>query len=646
MRRVAHLFFILCALSLANTLAAEDGVYAVSRIPASLLKNAHAVKRMESIVFEVVNTGEAVMRKKYAITILDESGEDFAEFEEYYDDLHSIRNIEGSLYDAAGKELKRLKNKQVFDLTGTDGSSLADDHRRKFHKFYYKVYPYTIEYEVDIRYYGTLFFPAWVPVEGEHFSVQNSRMTISTPKDYQVRYRVFNFNGKPVLDSVKDTRSMTWEANALPAVEDEYASPGWYEKNTVVLFGPTEFEIERYKGTMTSWQDFGKFVYSLKKGRDELPDNIKQVVHQLTDKLSSDREKVNALYDYLQKNTRYISIQLGIGGWQPFEAKYVAAKSYGDCKALTNYMYSLLREAGIYSIYTLVKSGRRTAPVIADFPSQQFNHVILCVPNKKDTIWLECTSQTSPPGYLGMFTGDRNVLLVTEDGGVLVRTPKYAASDNSEIRRIKASLDEEATLTVNCESVYGGIQQEPYHDMIHSLSREKLKEFLHEQLDLATYDIKSFDYKEKLTAMPEVVEKLEIEARNYATISGKRLFIIPNIMTRSSRKLLPDSTRKYELDMRLAYHDIDTVEITLPPGYTAESMPKDITVSNQFGTYKASVRLIGSTLFYTRSMEHNNGRFPAKDYDQLVSFYDAIYKADRARVVLVKNETAPATKGF
>jgi transglutaminase-like putative cysteine protease len=139
---------------------------------------------------------------------------------------------------------------------------------------------------------------------------------------------------------------------------------------------------------MMSWKDFGKFVYSLKVGRDQLPDNIKQTVHQLADGLTDPKQKISRLYEYMQKNTRYVGIQLGIGGWQPFDAKYVATNGYGDCKALVNYMYSLLKEAGINSYYTLVRAGKYANYITTEFPSQQFNHVILCVPLQKDTVRL------------------------------------------------------------------------------------------------------------------------------------------------------------------------------------------------------------------------------------------------------------------
>jgi Domain of Unknown Function with PDB structure (DUF3857)/Transglutaminase-like superfamily len=642
MRKNIVSLFAACFISL--SVLAGGGEYAVSAIPLPLLKNAHAVKRMEKISFEVVNTGEAVLKKKYAITILDENGERHAGFVEYYDKLHEIRNIEGALFDASGKELKRLKNKQIIDASGADDNNLVDDNRRKFHHFFHKVYPYTVEYEVEIRYNGTLFFPVWLPREDEYYSVQQSSISMVHPASYAVRHRAFNYTGEPITtETEKGKKTLTWQINDLPAMQDEYASPNWYELNTVVFFGPTAFSIEKYDGNMNSWQDFGKFVHSLVTGRDQLPDNVKQKVHELTDNITDPKEKIARLYTYLQKNTRYISIQLGIGGWQPFDAKYVATKAYGDCKALTNYMYSLLKEAGIKSSYTLVKAGRKANTVIADFPSQQFNHVILSVPLAKDTVWLECTSQTLPPGYLGDFTCDRYALMVNENGGTLVRTPRYGIKENLQLRKVKATIDEEATLQVKAETSYGGLQQDLYHSLINNLSKDKVKEYLHEQLDFATYDILNFSYKENKSALPAVEEALDIEVRNYATITGKRLFIVPNIMTRSHRKLSADSTRKYDIELGMEYQDIDSVEISLPAGYTAESMPKDVVIESKFGNYTSKVKLTGTTLLYYRNIVQYSGKFPAADYTDFVKFYEAVYKADRSKVVLVKNET---TKGF
>ena len=631
--------FFLYMVVVPQFLLAGGGEYAVSRIPPGLLKNACVVKRAETIHFEIINTGEAVLKKKYALTILNENGDRHAGFAEYYDKLHDVRNIEGRLFDAEGRELKKLKNKQVLDLTGSDDNNLADDNRRKVHHFYYKVYPYTVEYEVEIKYNGTLFFPLWLPREDESYSVEQGIFSIVAPADYEVRYKSYNYTGLPLTATTdKGKKSLSWQVALLPAIETEYASPGWLEINPVVITGPTAFEIEKYRGDMSTWKDFGHFIYSLNRGRDQLPSNIKQVVKDIAGNEPDPKLKVTKLYEYMQKNTRYISIQLGIGGWQPFDATYVATRSYGDCKALTNYMYSLLKEAGIGSAYTLVNAGRGRGDLFTEFPSARFNHVILCVPFAKDSIWLECTSQTLAAGYLSDFTCDRYALMITEEGGKLVRTPKYGLKDNLQIRKVSALLDSDASLRLEVTTMYTGLQQDSYHQQINNLSKEKVKEALQEQFDFPTYEIEKFDYRETGSALPVVEEKLHIVVSNYATITGKRLFLLPNIMTRSGRKLPTDTERRDDISLRMEYTDTDTVEISLPSGYTPESLPKDVMLNSKFGKYSCSIKMDAEKLYYYRSLEHYSGRFPLSDYPELVKFYETVYKSDRNRVVLVKKE--------
>jgi len=109
------------ALSVAFTANAGEGEYSISKIPSELLKKAHVVKRMEEIRFEVINIGEAVLHRKYAVTILDENGVEDGSFTEFYDKLHEIKNIEGSLYDATGKLVRKLKDKEIKDESAVTG---------------------------------------------------------------------------------------------------------------------------------------------------------------------------------------------------------------------------------------------------------------------------------------------------------------------------------------------------------------------------------------------------------------------------------------------------------------------------------------------------------------------------------------------
>jgi len=629
---------IICSLPVI-ALFAGDGDYAVSKISPDLLKNANAVLRLEEIRFEVINTREAVERNHYVITIMNENGDDWAEFTDYYDKLRGISSFEGFLYDANGKQLKKVKYKDLQDMSGVDDNNLIDDNRIKKYNFYYKVYPYTVEYDEEIHYKSTFFFPSWVPQGNEKLSVELSRIVIVCPVDYVFRSKVFNYKGDPVVTMEKEKKVTTWSSANMPAFVMESNSPPLYELTTYVLFAPTDFAMENYQGNMNSWQDLGKFGYLLKEGRDILPAPVKQTIHQITDGIADPREKIKPLYEYMQKNTRYISIQLGIGGWQPFDATYVAQKGYGDCKALTNYMYSILKEAGIKSYDAWIRAGRNANTILYDFPSSSFNHVILCVPLRNDTIWLECTSQTLPAGYLSDFTSDRYALLLNEDGGKLVHTPKYSLENNLQLRKIKATLDEEATLLANVSTNYKAGKQDMLHQMIHALSKDKIKEYyLVKQLDFATYDIINFEYKEEKTELPSITETLEVSVSNYASITGKRLFIMPNVMSRSAQKLKTDEERKYDIVLHNEYKDIDSVEIEIPAGYEPESIPQPVSIQSKFGKYSNHVKLSGNKIFYYRINEQYSGTFPAKEYMQMVSYYDSIYKADRNKIVLVRKE--------
>jgi hypothetical protein len=610
--------------------------YSVALIPDSLKKDARAVIREEEMILEIKSPEKALLKRHLVITVLDENADGYGGYASGYGKFTSINSISGTLYDASGKEVKRFKKKDMEDHSYIAESELMDDERYKAFNFYCRTYPYTVNFEEDDENVGLLAFYRWQPLKDADVSVQHSKYMIVAPVGYEVRYKPVNCNFQPVTTVSGDKKIYTWEVNNLPAGKIEAGGPSWEEVAPHVLFAPSDFEVAGYKGNMSSWENYGKFINQLRAGRDVLPDEIKRKVHELTDQLQDNRQKVYALYDYLQKNTRYINVSLGIGGWQPFPAQYVATKRYGDCKALSNFMVALLKEAGINADYVVIYGGEDVPELVDDFPSLQGNHIVTCVPLGKDSLWLECTSQTVPAGFMGDFTGDRKAILIDGDGGHIVGTPRYSSADNTRCRVIQASIGDDGGLDANVTTRYSGVREEVPADVMNELSGEQRQKYLNNLFNLPTYSVDKSHYEQQKGVLPIVIEYLHVLSPNYASVSGKRLFVNPDLFDRSSYRLPVDSVRHYDYVDKQAFTDIDSVTLKIPAGYQPEAVPADVTIDTRFGKYAESVKVMPDRIVYYRRYEESRGHFPPADYPELVKFYERLYKADHNRIVLVK----------
>lgn len=630
-----QVIIILLCLFTSNIYAQE---FNIKNIPDSLINNANVIKRYEEMILEIKSPGKFISHERHVYTILNEAGDDFANYISHYDKFTTIDYASAILYDGKGKELKHYKKKEMPDFADIDGNSLMEDDRYIGVNFAYRSYPYTVDFEEDDTNDGVLSFSDWSPVGSTNLSLQYSKYIIIAPSNYQVRYKQLNFSMPPVITEKDGKKTYVWEIKNIPSQTPEAFAPPRISILPYMMVAPSDFEAQGYAGNMSTWENYGKFIYQLKKGRDILPEDIKKQVHALTDNLKNPRQKIEVLYDFLQKNTHYISISLGIGGWQPFDASYVATKKYGDCKALSNYMIALLKEAGVTGKYVEIKSENNALPVITDFSKSQFNHVICCVPLKNDTVWLECTSQSLPAGYLSGFTANRWGLLIDENGGTLVKTPKYNYQDNIQVRNIKASVNADGNLSANVETVCNAMQQDDLAYILNTYSTDKATEYLKSTIDLPTYDVQNIRFTQNKNVLPSITTNMNLTAANYVQVTGKRIFINPNILTRSNKRLAEDEDRKYDIVLHDEYSDIDSVEIQFPPGYTVESPFHDIYIESEFGKFSASAKITSGKITYYRRQEYYSGRFPPGDYTKLVTYYQQVYKSDHSKIVLVKQE--------
>lgn len=631
------MFIAVCACSVLFACKGYDKEYDCAAIPAYLLKDAKSVLRKDINRFEVVSRKKAIETVKHAVTILCKDDQHLGELVLDYDNFKKIDDLEGTIYNAKGEKVRELESSEIQDFSASGSFSLYSDLRVKVSELYYDKYPYTVEYKYKIIYKGNINWPGWIsqpilePVEYTSFEVL-------IDKEQELRYWCNSDTVKPAITIADGQKKYLWEAFNLRKLSKDIVGEDEEDYAAVVKIAPTEIEMEGFSGKMSTWKEFGNWMFQLYKDKDKLPEEAKKDIGLLIKTGDDTLTKIQKLYSYMQNRTRYVSIQLGIGGWMPFDASYVHEKGYGDCKALANYMHSLLNEVGIASYPALIYSGIRSRPITTELPGNQFNHAILCVPVKNDTLWLECTNQFIPMGLIHSGIIDRLALLITKEGGRLVRTPPTCPKDNRQIRNSTVNFIYDGNATATSAVYFSGIPQNDFIQMYHNSSPQEREKWIQNEIDIPNLNLNEYAFTGIDSIGKDAGLSIKLNLRQYASVSGTRLFFLPNLMER--RKYIPPDIPKRLSPIRFSYPylDVDTVTFILPENVSIESMPAEVKLESSFGRFNSKSVFTGSKIVFTRSLEIFNCTVPASNYTEYRNFISAIVKADKAQVVLVKKK--------
>jgi len=631
-----RLLSVICLLLVfAGTKAQQN--YAVSTISSELKARAGAVVRNEELTIEVKALNQVDYRYKKAVTIFNSSADGEARIAVWYDKSRHIKSIKATIYNEFGMAVGKIQEKDFKDESAASSYSLFEDSRvRRFHPAVTS-YPYTLEYEYEVRSKQSLVFPEWSAIQEEGVSLEHSRFTFICRPDFDIRYKELNYPGK-VVESLgpKGEKCYAWEIKNMKALKEEPYSRDPSLSLPSVKVAPRKFTYQDVAGSFGDWKEYGVWMnQTLLKGKEKLSEATLIRVRELVAGIQDPREKARKVYEYVQEKTRYVSVQIGIGGFEPSPADEVDRLGYGDCKGLVNYTGALLAAVGIKSYYTLVEAGDNKTDAIPDFASMnQFNHAILCIPFEKDTAWIDCTSETAPFNYLGSFTDDRLVLVCTEDGGRLLRTPKMKTEDNLQMRSAKIRLGADGGLEGEMTTTFSGWQYNNREHLVGEPFTEQLK-VLREIYPLNNLEIESFQLQQDKGEHPKTTEKFQFHARDYALINGERYSIILNSINRA-RGVKEVINRKNEVYIGRGYVDIDEIVYELPAEYRIESKPVEQFLKSDFGEFSLNIRLVDDTLVYKRTIRLNEGLYTADKYAGLVDFYQRIYNADRTSLMLVR----------
>ena len=616
--------------------AGGDYGYPVSDIPDTLKKGVNVVFREDHSKFTIHSRDRATHYVHTVVTIFNEAGKRYAQEVIGYDKLTKITAFRGASYDADGKLIKRLKQSEIYDQSAYDGFSLYSDNRLKAAQLSYGSYPYTVEFEYEVEYKFLFFIPGFYVVSGERVSVQNSSYQLVYPPDLKPKYKLLNMDAQPMVGKVENSESLTWTFKDVLPIKYDPMGPASHNLIPHIIASPTLFDFDGHLGSAKSWDEFGQWILTLNKDRNTLSPEAVQKVKEITAKCKTKEEKIKAVYEYMQSRTRYVSIQLGIGGFQPFEASLVDKVGYGDCKALSNYMVSMLETVGIKSNYVLIEAGKEGGNLQEDFPSSQFNHAVVLVPNEKDTLWLECTSQTNPFAYMGTFTGNRKALAITDKGASIVRTPIYTADVNLQSRKAIVTVQDNGNAQAKVKTSYSGLKYETEGLSFYLEDQfDDQKKWIERTTDIPVFNINSFKIENHKARIPTAVVNLDLQLDRYAQVNGKRMFITPNLM--SKNKYIPSKVenRKSNVVIQSGFVHVDTIEFNIPETIYAEGIPETKKFTSTFGEYQSSYSLEQGKIVYVRRFKLKDGTYKPETYNELIDFFKNINKADNTKVVFV-----------
>lgn len=608
--------------------------FPIDQIPSELKQDAYAVVRTDKTDVQLNSINEYKYTNEVVISVLDKSGDGYVHAYQYYDPNTKIDLFEAEIFDGSGKSVKKFKSKDLSDASAVSGGQLYTDNRVKYLEFTPTFYPYTVRYKVTTTNKNTLFFPRWSPITNNNLAIESSSYTFTNNSSATIRHLENNLTDYEISKNNTD-KTFVYELKNLKPLQSEDIMINWRKFTPNVIFASNQINIDGTQGTFDNWNDYGKWSYqNLVNGKLDFTPAQKTFFQDLVKEAKTEKEKVAILYKYMQKKVRYIGVQLGIGGLSPFPNSYVESKSYGDCKALSNYMIGMLDAVGIKSYHTVLYADNSPIDIDNKMMYQQGNHMIVYVPLADEDIWVEATSQTSPFNHLGNFSGNRNVYIFDKDGGRIIPSQTFDHLNNILTTKGKIEISAEGNAKINLHEISKGLFYDDNSYAKSMLHKDQVDYFKRKFPVLAQPNIEKINFEDDWNnASFETI--LDVSSSNFAKKQGNNLIfnLIPaNNETTTIKKA---KTRNFDFQVARGYTDIMEFEITVPKQTKSTIHLEPIVIKSEFGSYHLSIeKTTDNKYILKRTYQQLKGNYDKTKFNDYVEFRRQVAANDNIKTLL------------
>jgi uncharacterized protein DUF3857/transglutaminase superfamily protein len=655
-RRSALFFAVLFACLFAGAQSATAGdapawMHALVNVPLP----AHDEKTDALLLYSeriliVQSTDKMRVLTRGAYKILRPTGRGRGFVRAYIDSETKVGRMHGWCIPAQGKDFEAKERDAVeISIPDIDGSELVSDVRVKVLQIPAAEPGNIVGYEYEEEIHPYVLQDIWEFQES--YPVREARYTLQLPQGWE--YKASWLNYAEVKPTAGGNNQWQWTVSDLKPVKREAGMPPFrgVAGEMVLSIFPSGNGPNR---AFVNWGEMGSWYWGLTSGRQSASPEIKQKVNELTASVPAPLDKMRALAKFVQRDIRYVAIELGIGGWQPHPAAEVFTHKYGDCKDKATLMGSLLHEIGVQSYYVVINTERGS--ITPQTPAHKgFDHAIIAIrlpdgvedpslaaienhPKLGRILFFDPTDELVPFGQLSGALQANYGLLVTSDGGELNELPKLPAGLNGVRRTGKLALDTVGTLHGDVHEVRMGDFAASQRAALRNATRDadKIKPIE----SLLAHSLTTFQITKATVGNLQQTDKpfeynYSLVANNYAKPAGNLLLVRPRVLgNKSSAILETKEPRKYPMEFSGPMQDTDTFEITLPPGYEVDELPPVVNADYSFASYHSKTEVNGNVLRYTRTFEVKELTVPLEKLGQLKLMYRIIAGDERNTAVL------------
>jgi tetratricopeptide (TPR) repeat protein/transglutaminase-like putative cysteine protease len=454
--------------------------------------------------------------------------------------------------------------------------------------------------------------------------IGHAEYVVITPKDRRLYVDAQRIPHLEQKDEVRgDQRVHLFRADGLLGVNAEPSMPPWSEVLGFV-----------HVSTYPSYKELGAWYWGLSRDQLELDSGTRELVRQIAAGKVSTREKVEAVYDWVVKNTRYVALEFGIYGYKPRRAVQTVSRGWGDCKDKAAVIVAMLNELGVDSTMVLVRTGHRGRFRSEVASLAPFDHAIAYVPELD--LYLDGTAEFSGSRELPAMDQGALALRVNAGSAKLVTLPENDPKTHVKRRNVLTRLSADGNAELELAYEVSGASAAAWRSRYagDATRRARVLEDLSQQFSgveipaggITLNDVSNYEQPVSLRVHARAPHLLREEGGSLSSSVTPRERLVPLYASAVERRL--------DVDIGSVAALTEHHEITLPAGLEVKSVPPNAQLETRFGKYSLTVQRQPGKVVVDTHLELDVQRVSPSDYAEFRKFCQAADAAFEPRLVL------------